>query len=141
MRRVSIEIPGKPGAKQRPRHTRSGHTYTPEQTVNYENLVKVCFHEKYPSFVPFDEPVVMDISAAFPIPESWSKKKKMLALKSDIYPGKPDWDNIGKIVSDALNGIAYTDDSLVTMCVVSKYYSSYPHVSVTIMTRRLDENE
>ena len=141
MRRLSFEIPGKPGAKQRPRHTRNGHTYTPEETVNYENLVKVCFREKYPGFVPIDEAVVMDISAAFPIPESWSKKKKMLALKSDIYPRKPDWDNIGKIVSDALNGIAYTDDSLVSMCVVSKYYSSYPHVSVTIMTRRLDENE
>lgn len=138
---VNFEIPGKPGAKQRPRHTRNGPTYTPKETINYENLVKVCFLNKYPDFAPINKPVTMDIYAAFPIPESWSKSKKEMALRKEIFPGKPDWDNIGKIVSDALNGIAYTDDSLITICLVSKYYSSTPHVSVKIATRRLDENE
>lgn len=141
MIRLRFDIPGKPGAKQRPRHTKSGHTYTPDQTVNYENLVKMCFREKYPDFVPLDGPIIMQVTANFPIPESWSKKKKMMALRHDIYPGKPDWDNIGKIVSDALNGIAYKDDSQVMYCCVAKYYSSRPEVGVLIVQEEASDYE
>ena len=141
MRRLSFEIPGKPGAKQRPRHTRNGHTYTPEETVNYENLVKVCFREKYPGFVPIDEPVMMDISAAFPIPESWPKKKKKMALDRKIFPGKPDWDNIGKIISDGLNPIAYKDDSQIHACMVTKRYSDSPCVYVTLILEGGEDDE
>ena len=34
--------------------------------------------------------------------------------------GKPDWDNIGKLICDALNGVAYTDDAHVVMGGVQK---------------------
>ena len=36
---------------------------------------------------------------------------------------KPDADNIGKVVLDALNGIAYEDDKQVIELRVSKQYS------------------
>ena len=45
---------------------------------------------------------------------------------------KPDWDNIGKIVSDALNGIAYRDDSQVVDSRVRKIYSNEPRTVIRI---------
>lgn len=138
---LKFDVPGKPMGKQRPRHTKNGHTYTPDETVNYENLVKMCFHEQYPDHIPTELPVYLSISAAFPIPQSWSNKKKEMARKDEIYPGKPDWDNIGKIISDALNGVAYVDDSLVHICMVSKYYSPIPGVSVSILYEEAEGNE
>ena len=127
-----FEVPGKPVGKGRPRFTRARHTYTPEQTANYENLVKVCFMNKYPDAVPYDGPVVMSIYSFFPIPESWSKKKKMLAMEHMIVPGKPDCDNIVKIICDSLNGIAYNDDAQVYSCQVVKAYDEKANTVVMI---------
>ena len=125
-------VPGKPFGKQRPRVTGSGHAYTPVDTVNYENLVKVCFTEKYPDIEPTENYLTMEIVAHFPIPTSWSKKKKRQAIDSEIFPHKPDWDNIGKIISDALNGIAYKDDAQICHCSVHKCYADKPMVGVFI---------
>ena len=129
---LNFTIPGKPMGKQRPRVTRAGRAYTPSETVSYENLVKLCFRAAYPEWVPTDAEITMHIFAEFPIPVSWSKKKKQMALDGKIHPRKPDWDNIGKIIGDGLNAVAYTDDAQVYLCTVDKRYSDAPHVGVLI---------
>lgn len=49
------------------------------------------------------------------------KKPKKTSYK-DFPEVKPDWDNIGKLVSDALNGIAYSDDAhIVDACVKKRW--------------------
>ena len=126
-------VPGKPFGKQRPRVTRTGHAFTPDKTVSYENLIRMSFVHAYPSYTTIEGPVIMKIAAAFPIPESWTKKKKEAAIKMKIYPGKPDVDNIMKIVQDALNGIAYKDDAQIYDSGVTKYYSDTPRVHVIII--------
>lgn len=76
-----ITVPGIPVGKGRPRMSvRGGHAmaYTPEKTVRYENLVRTTFMNEYPESVPIDVPVRVVIYANFPIPKSWSKKKKHL---------------------------------------------------------------
>lgn len=45
---------------------------------------------------------------------------------------KPDWDNIGKGISDALNGIAWKDDSQVYWSNVKKVYGAEPRVEVSV---------
>ena len=45
---------------------------------------------------------------------------------------KPDWDNIGKIVSDALNKFAFKDDSQITDVRIFKKYAKTPKVIVQI---------
>ena len=141
MRTFEFKVPGKPCAKQRPRFTKSGHAYTSEETILYENLVKYCFTEKYPDFVPDEGPVELRISANFPIPESWTKQKKKMAMDWKIYPGKPDWDNVGKAISDALNQIAYKDDSQIHACTVTKRYTDSPCVYVTLILEGGDDDE
>ncbi len=129
----TFTIPGKPLGKQRPRVLRNGITYTPKETVNYETLVKEIYWNKYPTEKLLEGPVRATITAYMPIPKSTSKKKKALMLERKILPTKkPDWDNIGKIVTDALNEIAYYDDKQIISCTVEKYYSDQPKVQVKI---------
>ena len=41
--KLFIVIPGKPQGKARARTCKTGHSYTPENTVLYENLIKLHF--------------------------------------------------------------------------------------------------
>lgn len=126
-------VNGEPFAKQRPRFNRKqGRTFTPPETLIYENLVKTCFANQYPYAKPSDLPATINIFAEYPIPESWPKKKKQMALEEKIFPKRHDWDNVGKIICDALNGIAYLDDRQIFMGSVKKVYGDEPHVTVVI---------
>lgn len=126
-------VPGQPVAKARARATKSGFHFTPAKTVNYESFIKLCFHNAYGNVALSDGEVAMLIEANFEIPKSFSKKKKELALSGSLRPKtKPDWDNIGKIVSDALNKIVYNDDSQVVDARVIKKYSDTPCVKISI---------
>ena len=64
----------------------------------------------------FQEGAMLDVRiiAYYEIPKSTSKKKRKEMLEHRIRPTKkPDWDNIGKIICDSLNLVAYHDDSAV----------------------------
>lgn len=137
MRSIKFSIPGQPYGKQRPKFARVGNyvkTYTPDETVSYENLVKLMFREAAKGKMFRDgEMLDVRIIAYCEIPKSTSKKKKKLMLEHKIRPAKkPDWDNIGKIVCDSLNKVAYHDDSAVVDAQVRKFYSEQPRVDVTI---------
>ena len=128
---MKITIPGPPCAKQRPRMTKNGHTYTPEKTVNYETLVRQLYIQATKEY--HDGALRLVVNAFFTIPKSTSKKKREKMLQGIIRPTKrPDWDNIGKIASDALNAIAYRDDSQIVDATVRKWYSDEPRVEVEI---------
>ena len=80
------------------------------------------------------------IIAYYEIPQSTSEKNKKKMLKHIIRPTKkPDWDNIGKVICDSLNKIAYNDDKQVVDSQVRKFYSENPRVDVVI--RRIDPGE
>ena len=129
---LRFEIDGEPVGKGRPRFTRGGHTYTPEKTANYEALIRLAFQENFPDFVPWDCPVEVYMTAYFSIPKSFSKKRHKLAEDQLIRPTKkPDSDNISKL-KDALNGIAWKDDSQVVTEHVYKFYSDRPRLVIEV---------
>lgn len=132
--KVDFVIQGKVQAKQRPRFNRySGKTYTPNETIAYENWVKTCYFEKYKDKELMEKPLRVTIKAYFEIPKSTSKKRKQQMMDNEILPMvKPDTDNIAKGVLDSLNGIAYKDDKQVVELIVNKYYNNTPYVSVMI---------
>lgn len=141
---VNFEIPGNPVAKGRPRFTRVGtfvKTYTPQDTMNYEGLVKTAYGFKFGS-QPHYGPISMLIKAFFAPPKSMRKRDLLLIEQDDrAIPvlKKPDVDNLFKIVSDALNGMAYKDDSQVFDGRTIKYYSMRPRVEVTITFHNEEE--
>ena len=136
MNGLTFTVPGEPTGKERPKFsTINGHVraITPKRTVSYENFVKLAYSQAYPGRVPFekDVPLLVTIKAYFKMPASASKKKRQAMLEGRIKPTKkPDCDNIAKSVLDALNGIAYYDDSQVVTVTVEKLYSETPRVEV-----------
>lgn len=67
-------------------------------------------------------PLSLDIIIWVAPPKSWSRNKRTHALDIGFVVGKPDWDNIGKLISDALNGIVYTDDSQISDAKIRRRY-------------------
>ena len=128
-------IPGEPQGKGRPRFMRNGHTYTPEKTRSYEKAIQYyyvaqCHHDPYPK----DVALRIGIQAVFEPPKSTPKKRLLDMLAAVLKPTKkPDWDNIGKVICDSLNGIAWHDDSQITSATVKKRYGPEAGVDVWIM--------
>ncbi len=133
---IKFRVPGPPKGKQRPRICRiNGRsvTYTPKQTIEYEKLVKASYNAVSKVKFQKDEPLEISILALFSIPQHANKKLKKSMLVGDILPTKkPDSDNIVKIILDALNGVAYQDDSQICKVYFAKIYAKTPEIRVLI---------
>jgi len=129
-------VPGPPQGKGRPRFTRTGHAFTPAKTAEYERQIRQAYQQGFKAGewpAPADVPLKITILASFSIPASDSKRKRMMKLQRKMWPTKkPDWDNIGKVICDALNGLAYRDDSQIVDGRVIKVYGEQPKVTVII---------
>jgi Holliday junction resolvase RusA-like endonuclease len=107
--------------------------YTPSETVAYEKIVKSCFNEKYEGKSLTGE-LKVRVVAYFAIAKSLSKIKQQHMFAGLTRPvKKPDVDNIFKVVIDALNEIAFHDDSQIVDAHIEKFYSDEPRVEVTII--------
>lgn len=130
-----FEIEGKIKGKGRPRFSHYGKfvkAYTPEGTASYENLIKIQFRITCGKWYS-ELPLKMKITAIHGIVKSESKKNKAKMLNGEIKPTKkPDADNIVKIICDALNGIAYKDDTQVVDLEIKKVYGEVEKVIVEI---------
>ena len=134
MMTCDFEVEGKPTGKGRPRFKRMGNfvqIYTPEKTAEYEKLVRLRFQNAGGAIT--DKPVRVEITAFFAPPKSTKKRDKAEMLMNKILPTKkPDCDNIAKIILDALNQIAYKDDSQVIELIVKKRFAAEARVYVHI---------
>lgn len=112
--------------KGRPRFTRNGHTYTPDATSAAERLIAACARgSEYKHTIEAPRAVSVLLEAIYPVPKSWPKSKRKLALAGDLVPVvKPDLDNVVKLALDALNGVAYEDDAQVAAIGALKAYES-----------------
>ncbi len=128
MKRLLV-LPIEPVAKGRPRFG-NGRTYTPGTTVRFENIVRMLAS------------AIVKKQIRGPVEfEVWFFLKRPKRPKHPLYPAsKPDWDNLGKAVSDALNEIAYLDDCQVVDAHVYKRYAvggTEPRIEFSV--RDLDE--
>lgn len=79
------------------------------------------------------QPLKVTIIAYYPIVKSTSKKKKQQMLDDLMFPTKkPDIDNIAKSILDALNKLAYRDDTQVVTLHNVFPYADEPRVEVEI---------
>jgi len=129
-----LEIPGKPLGKQRHRSGKFG-SYTPKKTVDFEHYIQLLWVSKYGNHL-IDAPGFEIVAyCCFLPPKSTSKKKLELMLNGEmLYVKKPDYDNLAKIVGDALNGIAWRDDSMIVHGDVWKLYRPYQSIKIEINT-------
>lgn len=132
--KYEFEVVGDIKGKARPRmNTLTGATYTPNNTKDYENLIRQYFKIKYPRYIPFENRVSVNIKAYFKILKNTSKKSAELMLNGMISPTKkPDIDNITKVVLDALNKMAFKDDNQITRLNVEKFYGEQEKIVIEI---------
>lgn len=138
---VEFVVPGKPEGKGRPRFAARGkfvQTYTPDKTVVYENWVRECWRAAHAP--KLNGEIWAFITAYFPVPKSATKKAKAAMLDGSVsYGKKPDADNLAKCILDALNSLAYDDDSQITLLHVEKVYSEEPRVKVRLVEHERQE--
>ena len=129
-----FEVIGDIKGKARPRvNTYTCKAYTPENTKDYEMLIKQYFKIKYPRYVPLENRVSVKIVAQFKIPKTTTKKDRALIEEGKLSPTKkPDIDNIVKIILDALNKMAFKDDNQITKIEVEKIYGEVEKIIVKI---------
>lgn len=83
-----------------------------------------------------------EIKAYYAIPKSMTKKNRQLIEEGKLHPTKkPDLDNVAKIILDALNGIAYKDDSQVVRLHIEKEYADDDKPRVEVILRELEEKK
>ncbi len=134
---LCFEVKGDPVAKGRPRFRKVGNfvsTYTPKKTKDFEVIVAEKARLAMGSQEPLETPLRCYLYFGMPIPESYSKKRKEACLNgSERYTKKPDADNLGKSVTDAMNNIVYKDDSQIVALHIVKTYAAEPGVAIMIM--------
>lgn len=146
---INFFVPGDPQGKARPRSSvmtkvdgsvvrgKSGRAvirhYTPKKTEEYEANI-ATFYRQVRTGTPTYQPVILVLEIVHSVPESWPKWKRELVVNGAMLPvTKPDGDNVEKAVKDALNGVAWVDDTQVVGTMKVKFYGDYPGVGVTII--------
>lgn len=111
-----------PQPKQRPRFG-NGRTYTPGRTKNYEDALRVLAKAQMVGKKMLTGPLAMEIRFYFPMSKSVKYK-----TDQDFHTKRPDADNAAKAIMDALNSIAYADDSQIAVLHAVKCYFARPFI-------------
>lgn len=125
---MEIVIYGEPIPQGRPRFTKTGHTYDPQRSKNYKQLVRfwVTQHlKKVAGWKPLENALCVDLTFFVGIPSSWSKEKRIKAINGQIRPivRNGDIDNLCKGVLDSCNGLLWVDDCIITDLSARKRYT------------------
>ena len=132
---LSFFISGIPLAQGRPRFRRAGkfvQTYDPAKSKSWKESVRWQFIEymKKEKKEMIDGAIEAEMVFLLPRPKSLPKKVKH-------HVKKPDMDNLEKSILDALEGIAYKNDSQICKKATQKLYETkIPGVSIIL--RKLD---
>ena len=130
-------VPGKPQGKARARTVTQGghvHSYTPSRTMEAERTIAWAYREQCHGPL-MEGPLSLSVLAVFEPPKSWPKKRREAAMETP-HTQKPDWDNVGKLVSDSLEGVAYMNDSQIAGGSVRKVWGSPTRMDVTLEEMR-----
>jgi Holliday junction resolvase RusA-like endonuclease len=138
MRSISFIIPGIPTAWARARTHGKIH-FTPGKQRYAMSVIQTIAHEAMAGQNAISVPVSMTIFAVWPWPKSWSEKKRR-KQGAHYKTSKPDADNVGKLVSDSLNGIVFNDDAQIVDMRVIKQYGLNAQTRVVIDTLQEEEN-
>ena len=107
----------KPHPKERPRATKGGVIYTPRKTKEKEEELRSLVIERLGEFEPFDGPCCVTIEVDAESVEICIEGADAGMPKSKL---RGDIDNYGKLILDALNGVAWVDDKQIETLWIHK---------------------
>jgi len=133
---ISFNVPGNPQALKRHRTFRRGNftgQYDPSKGDKFDFLAMAMQHAPEN---PLSIPLSVEVCCYFQHPKNHYRTGKNSHLLKEGAPlwhtGRPDADNLGKFVCDALNGIFWIDDSCISILTVKKTYGDYPGTRIFI---------
>lgn len=138
---VSFTLPGRIRGKGRPRFARVGkfvRTYTDEKTESAEAMVRTIAAQAMGGRPPIYGPVSLAVVEVQNPPASWSKRKQ---ARTKWVTGKPDIDNVTKLIGDSLNRIVFHDDSQVCCLSYLRRYALDEAERVEIVVHELVSEE
>lgn len=147
MSEIRLVVFGNPVAKQRARVVKVGsfvRSYTPKQTVEGEASIREVAQQMLRDGTARKLEGAIEAELVFyrAVQASCSRKERERKLAGVLRPvGAPDWDNLGKLACDALNGVLYGDDSQITDVVVRKRYCTTPRTEIVLREVRVGQQE
>lgn len=126
--KIEFTVYGDPIPKARARTVRLPNgittTYTPKKTQSWEDMIRLQILKHKPEKL-IDG--AMALKATF-----FLQKGKSISKKREYPETKPDLDNLLKCLTDAMEGIIYTNDSRIVDESVGKRYGDPPRVEVSL---------
>lgn len=133
---ITFSVPGKPRGGSRPRFDgRRHHAYMPKNDRDYRYEVALAARAANFASGPLPEGKAYSVRivASFSPTRSWSARKRQDAIAQRFSPGKPDADNIAKIVLDGITAAGvWPDDRYVRELEVEKRWAEEDEVRVCI---------
>jgi len=121
-----------PEPTPRPRLGMGGRFYVKNSSSN-NKFVEAVVKTNKELFHIVDGPCSFTLNSYLPIPQSFNKVDTLLAELGILRPSKkPDWDNLGKTYSDAIQPWIISDDAIIVDAESHKYYSMKPRVELII---------
>jgi Holliday junction resolvase RusA-like endonuclease len=102
---------------------RRGRVYTPTRTRDAERSIGAVEQEAMAGQLPLRDALSLVVLFELDIPASWSGRKREAAIAGNIHPtGRPDLDNLVKLLLDGMTGVVFTNDAqLVELRPTKKY--------------------
>lgn len=134
MKAISFEVTGDPVPQPRPRIStrgRHGHAYTPASHPIHAYRAAIAAAARQAGATPTDAaPITLIVDLVFARPKSHFLKSGLKANAPKLP--RADCSNCLKGVEDALNGVAWVDDTQVGRVVVEKSYGTEGRTTVRI---------
>ena len=118
---IRLVVYGDPVPQSRPKFYRRGShvgVYTPKTSTNYRTSVAAEYLKL--GKTKLTGPISLALDFYMHRPKRLDSSKHSEGPVPSI--ARPDWDNLGKAISDALNDIAYLDDSQIWDVRLRKMY-------------------
>ena len=133
---LSFTINATPEPQLRPRVATVGghpHVYDPKSTRDFKRIVTKLASSAMGKTEPISGPIRVALTFYRPVQQSLSKSEfDKRAVGDELPVVKPDLSNYLKSVEDALNGVVWEDDRLITTEVIKKRYSTVPRIALKI---------
>lgn len=126
---VTVEIPFDPVPWSAPRLGRNGHVFDIRERD--KRAIRCCIKNQYEG--PLHSGIcALSFDFVFPVPKSYNKKNRQLALELELVPTKCDCTNLQKLYEDCLKGIVIKDDRNVFMILSKKRFGQKGSVTIRI---------
>lgn len=102
---------------------------------NAERFIKTAWGERYGDYEPLDGPLTVAVWVGMLRPKGHFRANGELSKAGLALPApakRPDIDNLVKLVTDALNGVAWKDDAQIAVQYAEKHWDVRNVVTVAI---------